>query len=615
MASENGWEPSHAPADLLEWVIVPGTNPPVRLQFMKGWPSTIMRAYAADYNEFVEHLRDDDSASFTPTNSVATSNHLNGTAMDLNWNDHPFRVSNAGYTSQMIATMREILDFYEDTMFWAQDWNTPKDAMHHQMGYDTWNNPRVLDFIHRKIRADGFSTFRREGAPVPPPAPPVEDGAVVLSQAMGGSVSLDRYRELLPGFRDCVNRCNAATPKRINMLVAQLGHESVGLKYMKEIWGPTAAQLTYQGRMGNNNPGDGERYMGRGPIQITGKDNYRSLSQWAHSKGYAPSPTFFVNQPTQLESPQYGFLGAIWYWTVAQPRCNEFSDADNIEDVSKLINAPAWVGTPQRANGIEDRIARWRRAQSMDLAPIMRETGAPPPQPPVEGFLMALSDSEQHEVLDYLRWLAAPGTGEFRKKFASRSAVREPNEGPVDTITGIGLNSDGNIDFLASYLRAQLRYPPALERLKRVADGTEPGRPGLDALLAQAMLADSAKKPGAVVVTAATAPAAPTVVNNTAVAPADTRELDAAYAEIARLREENARLQVAVSTPPAPLELAPLPAVIEQSSPALTSGDHAGKVIDSVEDWTEHILSMDTKQRAAFVTSIKALELPNGTQS
>jgi hypothetical protein len=126
MASENGWEPSHAGPDILEWRTVPGTNPPVRLQVMKGWPSAIMRAYAADYNAYVEKLRDADSASFTPTNSVATSNHLNGTAMDLNWNSHPFQVSNAGYTPQMIATMREILDFYEDTMFWAKDWNSPK---------------------------------------------------------------------------------------------------------------------------------------------------------------------------------------------------------------------------------------------------------------------------------------------------------------------------------------------------------------------------------------------------------------------------------------------------------------------------------------------------------
>ena len=64
-----------------------------------------MRAYAADYNAYIEPLRDDDSASYTPTNSVATSNHLNGTAMDLNWNSHAFRVDYAGYDIPMRARM------------------------------------------------------------------------------------------------------------------------------------------------------------------------------------------------------------------------------------------------------------------------------------------------------------------------------------------------------------------------------------------------------------------------------------------------------------------------------------------------------------------------------
>lgn len=171
--SENGWVPSHAGPDILEWVTVPGTD--VTLQLMKGPPLQIMRAYAADYNEFVEPLRDADSAAFTLTNSVPTSNHLNGTAMDLNWNSHRFQISLDGYTPQMVATMRELLDFYEDTMFWAEDWDSPKDCMHHQMGYNTWNNAHTADFITRKIRADGYSTFRRGGAPGGQPPTSSED--------------------------------------------------------------------------------------------------------------------------------------------------------------------------------------------------------------------------------------------------------------------------------------------------------------------------------------------------------------------------------------------------------------------------------------------------------
>jgi hypothetical protein len=169
--SENGWEPLHAGPDILNWVRIPGAEH-VSLQFMKGWPTAVLRAYAADYHAYIEPLRDADSASFTPTNSVATSNHLNGTAMDLNWNSHPFRVNYAGFDAAKIDRMRELLAFYNykgvQIVFWAQDWNSPKDAMHHQMGYNTWNNPVVGEFIRERIRPDGFSTYKRGDATAPP---------------------------------------------------------------------------------------------------------------------------------------------------------------------------------------------------------------------------------------------------------------------------------------------------------------------------------------------------------------------------------------------------------------------------------------------------------------
>lgn len=156
--SENGWRPAKVGVDSLVWVTVPGTN--VNLQLQKGWPAKVMAALAADFNAFVEPLRDRDSASFTATNSVPTSNHLNATAMDLNWDSHPFHAKGTFNASQM-KTIRELLEFYEGTIFWAGDWQSPIDEMHWQMGYGTWNNSKVGSFISRKIRSDGFSTFRR----------------------------------------------------------------------------------------------------------------------------------------------------------------------------------------------------------------------------------------------------------------------------------------------------------------------------------------------------------------------------------------------------------------------------------------------------------------------
>jgi predicted chitinase len=48
----------------------------------------------------------------------------------------------------------------------------------------------------------------------------------------------------------------------------------------REIWGPTKAQIGYEGRkdLGNTVMGDGKRFMGRGYVQITGRRNYQKAS-------------------------------------------------------------------------------------------------------------------------------------------------------------------------------------------------------------------------------------------------------------------------------------------------------------------------------------------------
>ena len=132
-------------------------------------------------------------------------------------------------------------------------------------------------------------------------------------------------------------------------LLGQLMHESCNFKYMEEL----ASGKAYEGRkdLGNTSPGDGVRYKGRGPIQVTGKANYKRI----YEKFFVPNGLEeynIVDNPELGSDPNIGSLMSIG-WLVVTENGKKAISAMNDYDVkmaTKYINGAY--------NGLEDRIKK-----------------------------------------------------------------------------------------------------------------------------------------------------------------------------------------------------------------------------------------------------------------
>lgn len=144
------------------------------------------------------------------------------------------------------------------------------------------------------------------------------------------------------------------SPKRKAAFLAQIAHESGRLAYVREIWGPTPAQLRYEGRadIGNTQPGDGYRYRGRGLIQTTGRANYRATRDGL--RAYLAEVPDFEEQPEQLEAPKWAALSAGWFWSARG--LNDLADAGDFMRLTRRINGGV--------NGYDDRLALWGAAKA-----------------------------------------------------------------------------------------------------------------------------------------------------------------------------------------------------------------------------------------------------------
>lgn len=134
--------------------------------------------------------------------------------------------------------------------------------------------------------------------------------------------------------------------------LGQMKHESWNFERMKERsqgqgyferrYGVKHAPRTAK-ILGNKLPGDGEKYHGRGYIQLTGRDNYRMAGQ---ALGLD-----LINRPELAAKPDIAAKIAVWYWTTrVRPNVKNFADT---AAVTRAIN-PAMRGLADRNENFKD---------------------------------------------------------------------------------------------------------------------------------------------------------------------------------------------------------------------------------------------------------------------
>jgi putative chitinase len=165
-----------------------------------------------------------------------------------------------------------------------------------------------------------------------------------------------------------------STPQRQACFIGQCAHESGNFKTLQENLNYSAEGLmktwpsrfptkeiadqyarqpakiagkVYNGRLGNTSEEEASKYLGRGLIQLTGKENYVNCGL-----GLGVD---LVGNPDWLLDPKYAALSAGWFWN--KKGLNNLADAQDYETMTKRINGGLI--------GLDDRKAKIAKALSV----------------------------------------------------------------------------------------------------------------------------------------------------------------------------------------------------------------------------------------------------------
>lgn len=170
------------------------------------------------------------------------------------------------------------------------------------------------------------------------------------------SSNIDKY---LPYLNEFMDEFGIDTQLRRAHFIAQIAHESGELRYNTEI----ASGKAYDtGRLAvalGNTPaadGDGQKYKGRGLIQLTGTANYRLFNSYVRET--RKENVDFLSNPEKVAEPRYAVMVSCWFFQARG--CLALADKDDVNAVSKRVNGGL--------NGLESRRAYLQRARKEVLA-------------------------------------------------------------------------------------------------------------------------------------------------------------------------------------------------------------------------------------------------------
>lgn len=188
-------------------------------------------------------------------------------------------------------------------------------------------------------------------------------------------ITLDQLKKIIPyagpragvflvPLNEAMAEFGIDTPARQTAFLAQVAHESGSLRYVSEI----ASGMAYNGRedLGNTKPEavaiarqhgstPGPWWKGHGLIQVTGYDNHVACG--------AALGLDLVHQPLLLEQPINAARSAAWFWK--EHNLNKWADAGDFDGVSDVINRGRKTAPVGDANGYQDRLAFYKRAQEV----------------------------------------------------------------------------------------------------------------------------------------------------------------------------------------------------------------------------------------------------------